>query len=151
MTDLWSPAIVRLNPAGENLLAVIDTLSDAAVAEGLLKAEQRDIAITAVLRREMSGSTVMPEGIAFPHGRTSAVSEQCVVLGVFTDGKGFSDKNCPVPVWLVVLVFAPLSTAGASHIQLLANLCRRLMGTGVVEQLRAATNSKDVLNVLRGS
>ena len=46
-----------------------------------------------------------------------------------------------------MLVFA-LSTAGASHIQHWPIL-RRLMGTGVVEQ-PAATNSKDVLNVLMG-
>lgn len=145
---LLKNCLVRLDPAGDDLISVINTLADAVVAAGRMPASSRDAAVQAVLRREQSSSTVMPGGIAFPHGRTDAVPDMTVVLGVFREGVGVTDSQSGERVWLVALMFVPLDAAGSRHITLLAHLSRRLLDTAVVARLRAATRAEDVHAVL---
>lgn len=145
---LLENCLIRLDPAGDDLIAVINNLAEAAVAAGQVPATRRDTAVQAVLRREQSGSTVMPGGIAFPHGRTDAVSEMAVVLGVFRHGSGVADPSSGEVVWLVALMFVPLDAAGNRHITLLAHLSRCLLDPAVVARLRAATEVENVRAVL---
>jgi len=138
---LTERCLIRLNPVGDDLGTVIETLTDAAVAGGLLPVAGRDEAIQAILRREKSGSTVVPGGIAFPHGRTGVTPLLIAVLGVFlNDCALFIPAGSPdgEGVWLVALLFVPLDAAGNGHIHFLARLSQRLMKPELVARLRAA-------------
>ena len=145
---LLKNCLVRLDPAGDDVVALINNLADVAVQAGRVPAARLDAVVQAVLRREQSGSTVMPGGIAFPHGRTDGVSEMVVVLGVFRQGAGVADLQSGEMIWLVALMFVPLDAAGNGHIALLAHLSRRLLDTTVVARLRSATEVEDVRAVL---
>ncbi|MBM4164513.1 MAG: hypothetical protein FJ222_08775 [Lentisphaerae bacterium] len=145
---LTERCLVRFDPAGDDLYAVIETLADAAVATGLLPQAGRDEAVQAVLKREQSGSTVMPDGIAFPHGRTGVVSQLAAVLGVFRHGHGTAEPASGSPVWLVALIFVPIDAAGNGHIHFLARLSQRLIKPDVLACLRAATREEEVLAAL---
>ena len=139
---------VRFDPEGDDLYAVIETLADAAVAGGLLPQTGRDEAVQAVLKREQSGSTVLSDGIAFPHGRTAVVSQLASVLGVFRDGRQTTDPSSGAAIWLVALIFVPLQGAGNGHIHFLATLSKRLIKPDVVAFLRTATREADVFAAL---
>ncbi len=137
-------SLIRLDPAGDDLIGVVETLTTAAVASGMLQPEARDEAIQAVLNREQSGSTVMPGGFAFPHGRTEVVSNLVSVLGVFRAGRGIANPDSGEATWLVALMFIPLHAAGNGHIHFLARLSQRLMKAEVVARLRVAEREDEV-------
>jgi len=139
---------IRFDPVGGDLHAVIGELADVAVADGLLSPDRRDEAVQAVTRRELSGSTVMPGGIAFPHGRTGAVTELTAVLGVFRGDRGLPAADGGEPTWLVVLMFVPLDAGGTEHIHFLARISRRLMKADVVARLRAADREDEARDAL---
>lgn len=90
----------------------------------------------------------MPDGIAFPHGRTGVVSQLAAVLGVFRHGHGTAEPASGSPVWLVALIFVPIDAAGNGHIHFLARLSQRLIKPDVLACLRAATREEEVLAAL---
>jgi PTS system fructose-specific IIC component len=145
---LTERCLVRFDPRGDDLYGVIHTLADVAVAGGLLPQAGRDEAVQAVLKREQSGSTVMPDGIAFPHGRTEVVSQLAAVLGVFRNGRGLTDPASGAAVWLVALIFVPVEAAGNGHIHFLARLSQRLSKPDVVACLRGSERAQEVLAAL---
>ncbi len=137
-------SLIRLDPAGDDLIGVVETLTNATVANGMLQPEARDEAIQAVLKREQSGSTVMPGGFAFPHGRTEVVPNLVSALGVFRAGRGIANPDGGEVTWLVALMFVPLHAAGNGHIHFLARLSQRLMKAEVVARLRVAEREDEV-------
>ena len=131
------------NPEGHG---VVSTLIERAVAQGLLPPEHKDEAIRAVMKREMSASTAMPDGIALPHGRTDCVSDIVCMIGIHPQGIDFgAPDNLPTHIFVLLLVPA---TAACNHIHFLANLSRRLMEQSVRNALLDATSSEQVLNAI---
>ena len=70
---IFDKAVVINTLKGEDIFAVIAELVDGLVDAGVLPEEKREEAKQAVVRREMSASTVLPGEIALPHGRTDVV------------------------------------------------------------------------------
>jgi PTS system nitrogen regulatory IIA component len=120
------------------------------VTQGLLAAAHKDEAITAVMKREMSASTAMPDGIALPHGRTDCVADIVCMIGIHPAGVDFgAPDNQPTHIFVLLLVPA---TVGCNHIHFLANLSRRLLEQSVRQELLSATSREQVLNsILSGS
>ncbi|MCI6589966.1 MAG: PTS sugar transporter subunit IIA, partial [Lentisphaeraceae bacterium] len=61
-------AVVVTSLRSEDIFGVIAELMDALVASGALPEAKKDEAKQAIVRREMSASTVMTDEIALPHG-----------------------------------------------------------------------------------
>lgn len=125
---------------------VVVAMIEKAVQEGLIQAAQMDEAIRAVMKREMSASTAMPDGIALPHGRTDTVSDIVCMLGVHPRGVDFgAPDNQPTHIFVLLLVPA---TVGCNHIHFLANLSRRLMEQSVRLALLGAQTREQALNAI---
>jgi PTS system nitrogen regulatory IIA component len=144
--DVILKSLVRLNMDDSDGQQVIVTLIDAAVRQGLLPKADKEEAITAVLRREQSASTALPDGIALPHGRTDCVADIICMIGIHPQGVAFgAPDNLPSHIFVLLLVPA---TVGCNHIHFLANLSRRLMEQSVRNELLAAPTRDELLQVI---
>lgn len=127
---------------------VVTTLIERAVRDGLLPPEHMDEAIKAVLKREQSASTALPDGIALPHGRTDCVKELACMIGIHPAGVEFGAPD-GLPTHIFVQLLVP-ATVGCNHIHFLANLSRRLLEQSVRHALLAATSRAQVLAAILG-
>ena len=146
--SLLDHAVVVNSLKGEDIFGVIAELIDALVEAGELDAAKRDEAKQAVVRREMSASTVMPGEIALPHGRTDVVEGLCCAIGIHKDGFA-AEAPDDQPTRIVILMLVP-PAAGSGYIVLLGNLSRTLTEADKRAAMVAATDREGVLAVLRG-
>lgn len=141
-------AVVLNSLKSEDIFGAIAEMTDALVAAGALPEAVRDEAKQAIVRREMSASTVMTDEIALPHGRTDVVAELTCCIGVSRDGFA-ADAPDGQPTRVVILLLVPPS-AGAGYTAFLATVCRTLMDAEKRAAIIAATDREGVLAVLRG-
>ena len=139
-------SVVCLNMTEANGTDVIVRLVQEAVQQGLLRPEDEEGAVRAILNRELSAPTAQPEGIAIPHGRVACVEDVVFMLGVHPQGVDFGASD-GLPTHLFAQMLAPQSS-GASYIQFLAQLCQRLLDSSVREQLMRAETKEDVCAAL---
>lgn len=139
-------SIVCLNMTDIDGQHVVTTLIESAVLEGVLPPQHKDEAVKAVLKREMSASTALPDGIALPHGRTDCVNDIVCMLGVHPVGIDFGAPDSQ-PSHIFVLLLVP-ATVACNHIHFLANLSRRLMEPSVRNELLAALTRDRVLQTI---
>lgn len=127
---------------------VVAELVRAAVAGRLLDEACRDDAIEAILRREASASTALPDGIALPHGRLEGLADTVCMIGVHPTGVVF-DAPDGQRTHLFFQLLAPLAV-GCGHIHMLARFSRRMLEPAVREKLLTARARADVMRALLG-
>ena len=141
-------AIVINSLKSEDIFSAIAELTDALVASGLLAEDKRDEAKQAIVRREMSASTVMTDEIALPHGRTDVVNELICAIGLHQDGFS-ADAPDGQPTRVVILMLVP-PAAGSGYTTFLGTVSRTLMDEDKRAAMIAATDRDSVLKILRG-
>jgi len=146
--EIIQKSVVCLNMSSADGQELVTTLIEMSVKQGLLPPVHEEEAIKAILKREQSASTALPDGIALPHGRTECVSGVVCMIGIHPRGIDFgSPDNLPSHIFVQLLVPA---TVGCSHIHFLANLSRRLMEESVRNALLAALTREQVLQAILG-
>lgn len=146
--SMLEKAVVVTPLRSEDIFGVIAELVDSLVAAGQLSEEKRDEAKQAIVRREMSASTVMTDEIALPHGRTDVVSELVCAVGIHKDGFS-ADSPDGQPTRVVILMLVP-PDAGSGYTVFLGNVSRTLMDDDKRAAMIAADSRDAVLTVLRG-
>ena len=141
-------AVVVTSLRSEDIFGVIAELMDALVAAGALPEAKKDEAKQAIVRREMSASTVMTDEIALPHGRTDVVEELVCAIGVHKEGFA-ADAPDGEPTKVVILMLVPPS-AGSGYMVFLGSISRKLMDPTTRETIISATDRDAVLAALRG-
>lgn len=141
-------AVVVTSLRSEDIFGVIAELMDALVAAGALPEAKKDEAKQAIVRREMSASTVMTDEIALPHGRTDVVEELVCAIGVHKDGFA-ADAPDGEPTKVVILMLVPPS-AGSGYMVFLGSISRKLMDPTTREAIISAPDRAAVLAALRG-
>jgi nitrogen PTS system EIIA component len=145
--EIIQESVVCLDLAENDGLDVIEQLVRQAVLQGVLKAEDEEGVMRAIVNREQSAPTAQPDGIAIPHGRVACISEVVFMLGVHPRGVDFGSPD-GLPTRIFALMLAPQSS-GAGYIQFLAKLCQRLLDVSVRERLLAATSKQSVCEALQ--
>jgi PTS system nitrogen regulatory IIA component len=141
-------AVVINSLRGEDIFSVIAELTEALIANGRLDESKRDEAKQAIVRREMSASTVMTDEIALPHGRTDVVSELVCAIGISKEGFN-GDAPDGMPTRVVILMLVPPS-AGSGYTTFLGAISRTLMDDAKRATLIEAIDRDSVLKILRG-
>ena len=141
-------AVVVTSLRSEDIFGVIAELMDALVAAGALPEAKKDEAKQAIVRREMSASTVMTDEIALPHGRTDVVEELVCAIGVHKEGFA-ADAPDGEPTKVVILMLVPPS-AGPGYMVFLGSISRKLMDPTTREAIISASDRAAVLAALRG-
>jgi mannitol/fructose-specific phosphotransferase system IIA component (Ntr-type) len=100
-----------------------------------------------LLERERLGCTGLGGGIAIPHCKLKEIDEIVLSVASFPRGVDFAAPD-GIPVTLVFLILSP-AQAPALHLQALARISRLMKTPGVVDALRSATTSDELVAVLR--
>ncbi len=99
------------------------------LVEPIAKPKDRDILVSALLRREELGSTGIGKGIAIPHGRSLVVDKLELVVGRSKKGVDFNAMDGK-PVHLFFLIVAPPQDPGNLYLMTLgriAMVCQELV------------------------
>lgn len=99
-----------------------------------------------VIKREESISTGIGNGIGIPHGKSAAVKQVSLALGICKKGIDF-DSFDGEPVHIIFLIAAP-QDADDLHLRILSTLSRKLMHEEFREALKKAKISKEIMNIL---
>ena len=123
----------------------IAELVDLLVADGAIA--DREKALAAVMDREHTRTTGIGNRIAIPHGKTTAVGELAMAVGLAATPIEFESIDHR-PVSLVILVVSPLDQTGP-HIQALAHVSRLLSNDQFRHKLMTAPNAHDAMKLIR--
>lgn len=113
-----SKDVVRLDLQGVSKTEIITELVDILVDAG--KIPDRATALQSVLDRERKMSTGLENGIAIPHGKTDAVDDLVVCIGLKIDGVDF-DAMDGKPCRIFIMTISPAKRSGP-HMQFLAEI-----------------------------
>lgn len=103
--------------------------------------------IQAVLYREGETTTGVGNGIAVPHGKSSAVIESTVIFAKLTEPLDW-DSIDGQPVDMIFMLAIADSDKTDGHLKLLANLASKLMDEEFVQQLRTTTDYDELLELI---
>lgn len=144
ISQLLSIDTIKLNLKAETKSEVINELVD--VLYKADKLNDKELYKAEILKRESQSSTGIGEGIAIPHGKTSAVKEAALALGIYPDGVDF-DSLDGAPVNIAFMIAAPQG-ANNEHLETLSRLSVLLMNPDFKNQLLESKKPQDVLDLL---
>ncbi|MFH1369277.1 MAG: PTS sugar transporter subunit IIA [Elusimicrobiota bacterium] len=102
--------------------------------------------IDAILEREKLGSTGIGQGVAIPHGKTNAVSEQIGAFGISQKGVEFNSLDGE-PVHLIFLLVGPVEVAG-QHLKALARISRLFKDKFFRQALKDAKSVEEIVKII---
>ena len=144
LSDLLVPSAVRLDLPAQNEDDAIRAMT------GLLRANPsvKDAAAlaTQVLEREKLSTTALGHGVAFPHARTTLVSNIVVAAGRSREGVLFRDSGQRVH-FLFVIGTPPDRVA--QYLALVGRLARLLRDDALRARMLAAETAEEFLAPLR--
>lgn len=111
------------------------------------KIDDEELYSKAVFAREEEGTTGIGEGIAIPHGKTSAVNKPGLAAMVIDEGVDF-DSLDGQPVHLIFLIAAP-NTKDNIHLDVLSKLSVMLMDEEFTNKLKSAETVDEFIDVIR--
>lgn len=103
--------------------------------------------IEAVLYRENETTTGVGNGIAVPHGKSSTVMESTVIFAKLDSPIDWNSIDGD-PVDMIFLLAIADADKTDGHLQLLANLARKLMNEEFVYQLRNTSDKDELLKLI---
>ena len=124
---------------------VVRELVDLLAAAGKISDKERVCA--AVLEREAKGSTGLEEGIAVPHGKTTAVKRLTIAIGRAPRGIEFGALDGK-PSRLFFLLLAPPDQSGP-HIEALAEIARMARSKAFLGTLASVRSAAEVVELFR--
>ncbi len=137
----------------ENIIAGLSAQSKNEALEKLVQLlyeggylEDRDAFLADVLHREEISTTGIGNGIAIPHGKSSAVKETTVAIGRLTSSlewESVDDK----PVELIVLLAVNDADKTGVHVRLLSEMARKLASEQNCKKLLDAEDTQGIIDV----
>ena len=138
--------IIPAMKATERWSAIVE-LIDFLVAQGKIKAEDRESILTSVKQREEELSTGIGFGIAFPHASSDRIEEAVWAFGRSSQGIDF-DALDNAPVKFVVLFIQPKNQF-QRHLRSLASIAKFLNDRSIRESLAAVKTADEILAIFR--
>jgi fructose PTS system EIIA component len=98
-----------------------------------------------VTAREAQMPTGIEGGIGIPHARSKHVTEPSLAFGRSSAGVDYGSADGPAT--LIFLIAAP-EGGGGEHMQILAQLARRLIHQSFKDSLRSAADAQEVVDIV---
>ena len=147
VTDLLDPQCVVVPLNASTKREAIDGLVDAMASTG--RVSDAAAVKKAVWEREQQRSTGIGEGLAIPHGKTSAAHGLCLAVGRLASPIEY-DSIDRKPVRLVVLLVSPPERT-SDHIQALGRILRLMTSPSFREQVYAAEDAQQLVSLFRAA
>ncbi|WP_426710797.1 PTS fructose transporter subunit IIABC [Cetobacterium sp. SF1] len=144
LKNMLSKECINLNLKSTTKNEVIDELIELLFSAG--KLNDKILFKKAILEREAQSSTGLEEGIAIPHGKTSAVKIPSIAFGISRNGIDY-DSLDGEPSTLFFMIAAP-ENATDSHIETLSQLTTILLDDDIREKLLKAEAPEEIFNIL---
>lgn len=146
LTSLLKKETILLPLEVQSKEECIDKMAESLVQSGSVK--DKDIYVTAVLEREIKGSTGIGFGVAIPHGKSNGVAEP---------GLSFARLAKPIdwqsldgsPVSMVFMIAVPEEQVGNEHLKILMAISRKLIHEDFRNQLLEAKESDEIVSILK--
>ncbi len=100
----------------------------------------------ALLSREKANSTVVGNGVAFPHARTDSVNK--IVLAVGRSVPGVKFESSPEPVHLIFMIGTPKAQI-SDYLVCIGSLARFVKDKAICDRLMQAKTPAEFIAVLR--
>ena len=144
LTQILQPDCIKVPLESRNkeeaITELVDTLND----KGLLI--DKDSALEAVLARERIQSTGTGAGIAIPHGKSSAVKELVMAIGIAHEPIEY-DSIDDKPVTILILLVSPEGQTGP-HIQALAAISKLMLNEKFRQEFEKVTSADEAYELL---
>ncbi len=146
LIELIDESVVRVPLNAKDKESVIRELVEVLYKAGKIsdKAEVQK----AVFTREALGSTGLTDGIAVPHGKSQAVTDLAIAIGIAPEGIAFESMDGS-PSKLFFLIVAPPDKSGP-HIEALSEIARMSRSKAFCRALANACDPAEVVSLLKG-
>lgn len=126
---------------------VIQELSQCLANAGMIKGQDLDGVVGAVLKREELGSTGIGRGVAVPHTKHPNVDRLVGAVGISREGVDFRSLDGEL-VQLFFMLVSPPDRPG-DHLRALENISRQLRNETFCKFLKDAKSAEDVHQLLK--
>jgi len=145
LTDLLTPERIKIPLRARSKDELLRELVEVITSQD--RVDDPEDVLRAVREREAVLSTGIGHGVAVPHGKSSAVPDLRMAVGLAAEPIDF-DALDGQPVRLVFMLVGPESAAGA-HIKALSRISRLVRSDAVRERLTSARNADEFYQALR--
>ncbi|WP_270262734.1 PTS sugar transporter subunit IIA [Lactobacillus panisapium] len=145
IAKIVSPDLIKLNLVGTSKKDVIDELSDLLKRDNDI--DNKQVFVKDVFKRETEGETGIGQGVAIPHGKSPAVKNTTIAIGL-------SDHPIPwetlddKPVTAVILFAVRDQDASTLHLKLLQQVAILLSDDEFINKLHHAKTKGSVIQLL---
>jgi mannitol/fructose-specific phosphotransferase system IIA component (Ntr-type) len=130
----------------KNKKSTITAILDHLIEKKKVDKKDRKSILKTILQREEMGSTAIGGSIAFPHARVDSVKD--IIICVCTSKEGIEfDSLDQEPVNVIALLLSNQKEAGL-HLKTLAFLARMLRDKYLLQKLKNAKDSEEILSLL---
>jgi PTS system nitrogen regulatory IIA component len=143
--EILSPQSIIADLKASDKKSAIIELVDALKSAG--KVKESDEIIEVVLEREKLGSTGIGQGVAIPHGKTDAISEQSGVLGISKKGIEFNSLDGEL-VNIIFLLVGPVEVAG-QHLKALSRISRLFKDKFLRQAIKEASGVEEIIKIIQ--
>jgi PTS system nitrogen regulatory IIA component len=143
--DFLCPEAISIDLKAQDKKAAITELVE--LLGSAKKIKNTSKIIEAALEREKLGSTGIGQGVAIPHGKTDAVTEQVGALGISQKGVEFNSLDGE-PVYIIFLLIGPAEVAG-QHLKALARVSRLFKDKFFRQALKEAKTLKEIIKIIQ--
>lgn len=144
ITDILSPKSIGLNIEARDKTEALHQMVELLVAGGAVPDKMTLISV--ILERERLMSTGIGNGVALPHGKTSAVDRSLAALATLQSPIDF-DSLDDKPVSIILLLVGTESNVGV-HLRLLSRISRMVGNEQFRSAIMSAKSVDDVLQLL---
>lgn len=140
--NIYDANLIELNLIAKDKFEAIQKMTDLIVTSN--RGRNKEKIVEDVLKRDEVG-TPQVDGIAIPHARSSGIDTPTVVFARASSPIIFDPEEIPASVLLMIVV---PENGGDQHLEILANLARKLMDQEFTQVLRNSNNKTEILDLL---
>ena len=145
-SDFIQVGAIKADLASDEKEGIIRELVESLVESAVIKAEDCESILRAIMKREELGSTGIGKGIAVPHTKHPSVTKLVGTVGVSADGVDFNSLDGD-KVQLLFLLISPPDRPG-DHLRALENISRQLRDDTFCRFLKQARSAIDIQQLL---
>lgn len=137
--------LISLHVKADTKLGVIKELTDLLYQDG--DVTDKEAFIDDVLFRESEGVTGIGQGVAIPHGKSSAVANTTIAIGLCDHDVPWESLD-DEPVNVVILFAVRDQDANTLHLKLLQKVATLLANDDFIEKMRNVKSKDELLELL---
>lgn len=145
IAEIINPSLIKLKLKGTTKEEVINELSDLLKLDNDI--DDKQIFVDDVFKRETEGETGIGQGVAIPHGKSTAVKNTTIAIGLSKHPIPWETLD-DQPVTAVILFAVRDQDASTLHLKLLQQVAVLLSDDEFINKLHLARTKKKVIQLL---